>query len=376
MQLPQTPCHGRALRFRTGWIAAAGAVLLIVLASASMAPATNPWAYLARSSSGMLFFNVWSLGYSPLASDQVFWLQHEAEAIDFVRRGLVRQGKIQNLPVLVSFPRTQKSSWISLDPDCTVSEGQSGKLIGRCYVVGYVDPDVTPGRRDGHENLLALTASLAQLSPAKDGIDVDDLDAVRTTLAAETAPFKGIVHHFDPIWSPDGRDIIYLVWEDGRVWFELFDPSSRAVRQLEPLRGYVAARPVWSPDSRYVAVASLRDVRIVDVRTGKAKAIRPAGMSERFRATIALNFERDGRLLLMFDMSEPTGPLYATYSYNLDSQELRLLATGAPPSWVGRLGDWMAAHAALHPVRSPTGQHVAFVRYVNGLRRVAVQSLR
>lgn len=375
MLLFLTQCRERPRGFRTGWVFIAGAVVLIVMVGAPLVPASNEFAYLAHSSSGMVFFNIWILGYSSIGYDRLFWLEHEVEALDVVRRTLVRQGKIENLPVLFSIYE-RKTSGISFYPDCTIAEGQTGKLIGRCYDVGYADPDVSPGRRDGHANLLALTVSLAQLSPAGDAIDFDDLDAVRTTLAAETAPFKGIVHHFDPIWSPDGKSIIYLVWDDGRVWFELLDPFSRKVRQLEPLRGYVAVRPVWSPDSRYVAVASLREVRIVDVRTGKARAIRPSRIAERYRAVIALKFQRDGRLAIAFDTSEPTGPSYVSYIYNPASQGLRLLATGAPQSWITRRGDEQATHASLRPVRSPTGNQVAFVRYVNGLRRVEVQSLR
>jgi len=350
------------------------AVLVVVLASASVAPASNPWTYLARSSSGMAFSQIHVLGTLP--NDVRFWFQHEAEAIDFVRRALVRQGKIQDLPIAFAHVfEPAKPSRVALVPACTASEGQgSGQLIGRCYVVFYRGA-LSPERRDGHENLLALTVSLSGLSPARVGIDFNDLDAVRTARAAEIASFSGIVQHFDPIWSPNGTWLLYTVWDSGQIRLELLEASSGTVTKLEPLETYMATRPIWSDDSRFIAYASLRTVKVFDTHTRATRAIRSQA-SPSGEAYAVMLFE--GPQLRVALYSWNIG--YETYVYDTVRGELQYVASGADrPEWLNhaRGQPWpFDRYASLRPVRAPTGRYVALFTFVGGQRRIEVKALR
>jgi len=365
----------RTPRARTARGIVVAGVLLIVLASAPVAPASNPWTYLARSSSGMTFFQVHVL-YT-LSDGLRFWFQHEAEAIDFVRRALVRQGKIQDLPVAVAVVfEAAKPSRVALVPGCTAWEGQGGgQLVGRCYVVLYRGA-LSPEGRDGHENLLALTVSLPGLSPARVGIDFSDLNAVKTARAAEIASFSGIVQHFDPIWSPDGTRLLYTVWDSGRIRLELLDPSSGNVTRLEPLEGQMTVRPIWSDDSRFVAYASLQTVKVFDTQTRTTRTLRRQTSSSEMRTAIL--FE-GARLRILFDHMTTEGELldYDAAQGNLQKQQY---ASGAGrPEWVRRAekhGLALDLHASLKPVRSPTGRFVAFFTFVDGQRRIEVKALQ
>src|SRR2546422_2019564 len=364
----------RTPRARTARGIVVARVLLIVLASAPVAPASNPWTYLARSSSGMTFFQVHVL-YT-LSDGLRFWFQHEAEAIDFVRRALVRQGKIQDLPVAVAQVfETGKPSRVALVPGCTAWEGQGGgQLVGRCYVVLYRGA-LSPEGRDGHENLLALTVSLPGLSPARVGIDFSDLNAVKTARAAEIASFSGIVQDFDPVWSPDGTRLLYTVWDSGRIRLKLLEASSGMVTKLEPLEAYMATRPIWSDDSRFVAYASLRTVKVFDTRTEATRAIRSQA-SPSGEAYAVMLFE--GPQLRVALYSWNIG--YETYVYDTVRGELQHVASGADrPEWLdhARGQPWpFDRYASLRPVRAPTGRYVAFFTFVGGQRRIEVKALR
>lgn len=190
-------------------------------------------------------------------------------------------------------------------------------------------------------------------------------------------PFRAIVQHFDPIWSPDGRWLIYLVWKDGRVWFELLDHTSETARRLEPMSDYVAARPVWSRDSRYVGFASLREVKIIEANTGVTRTIQPAKISQGGRTEISLMFDRRGCLNVSFDTNALGG--WEIFAYLPTQNKLQHLATEAPPpAWARRTSifDELARHTSLRPRRSPSGKHVAVIKLTNGLRRIEVQPTR
>src|SRR5439155_816863 len=262
-----------------------------------------------------------------------------------------------------------KLSRVALVPGCTAAEGQGGgQLIGRCYVVLYRGA-LSPERRDGHENLLALTVSLPGLSPARVGIDFNDLSAVKTARAAEIASFSGIVQHFDPIWSPDGARLLYTVWDSGQIRLELLDPSSGNVTRFEPLEGQMTVRPIWSDDSRFVAYASLQTVKVFDTQTRTTRTLRRQTSSSEMRTAIL--FE-GARLRILFDHMTTEGELldYDAAQGNLQKQQY---ASGAGrPEWVRRAekhGLALDLHASLKPVRSPTGRFVAFFTFVGGQRR-------
>jgi Tol biopolymer transport system component len=75
----------------------------------------------------------------------------------------------------------------------------------------------------------------------------------------------GVVgHHHQPVWSPDGRDLVFVSWDDeigGHLWRVAADGRT-APRQLTSVPAFYR-EPAWSPDgARIVALrAAARDVQ-------------------------------------------------------------------------------------------------------------------
>lgn len=223
--------------------------LLAVTASASILQSQ-----LTQSTSGKVLFNVFS--WQGFELDSLFRQLHEAEALDVVRSELLAQKKISALPVLVrgEGPGFEYGSELklrnarsSIEDACGVyPDGEAApenlKSIGQCYLLYLVESEA-------YQTRLAMTVALSSLSPTHRRVEVTDTGSFRTAWSTATLPFKGLTEHFDPIWSPDARWLLYTVWQEGQVWFALMDPIARTTRRL-PLQGYMNTRPMWSPDSR------------------------------------------------------------------------------------------------------------------------------
>lgn len=80
------------------------------------------------------------------------------------------------------------------------------------------------------------------------------------------------------------------------------------------------------------------------------------------------------RLIFAYDTNLLAG--YQIYTYDLTQRTIGRMAIDAPrPEWARAARsylDWNA-YASLREVLGPTGQYVALIRSVNGLRRVAVR---
>src|SRR2546427_7938128 len=344
--------------------------VLAVTASASSL------AYLpTQSASKRVLFNVFSReGFNV---DLQFRQLHEAEALDVVRSTLLAEKKISDLPVLVrgegpgfefGSDLTLRNNRSSIEDACGVyPDGEAAdenvKKIGPCYLIYLAEPETYP-------TLLAMTVALSSLSPTRRRVEVTDVGAFRTAWSTATLPFKGLVEHFDPIWSPDGKWLLYTVWEDGQVWFTLMDPFARTTRRLVPLQGYMNTRPLWSPDSRWVAYASPKELRVYDTKTGVERKLLPSAMSQSDFNGLHLAFQ-DGRLAILLE----TQVNLWEYAYDVVRDELRLVRTGGTrPRWAEDMWNEspVALHASLRPMPSPNGRYVAQIRFMNGRRALEV----
>jgi TolB protein len=80
-----------------------------------------------------------------------------------------------------------------------------------------------------------------------------------------------------PAWSPDGRQIAYVVFEDNRSVIYVQDLSSGQRRQVSARRG-VNGAPAFSPDGRKMALTlsdidGNLDVYVIDLRSGQETRI-------------------------------------------------------------------------------------------------------
>ncbi len=178
--------------------------------------------------------------------------------------------------------------------------------------------------------------------------DADSQNAV--TITASPEPL------ISPAWSPDGRRLAYVSFEDRKpvVYVQnLADGSRRAVAKF---RGSNSA-PAWSPDGRRLAVTLSKDdtsqIYLLDLLTGEAT---------RFTRGGALDTE---------PVFSPDGQwLYFTSDRGGSPQIYRAaLATGAV-SRVTFEGGYNVS-----PALSPDGRTLAFVHRRDGRFHVAVMDL-
>ena len=344
--------------------------VLAVTASANILQAQ-----LTQSTSKRVLVNAFS--WYGFELDLQFRQLHEAEALDVVRSALLTEKRISDLPVLVrgegpgfefGSDLTLPNSRSSIEDACGVypdgeAASENVKKIGPCYLIYLAEPGT-------YQTELAMTVALSPLSPTRRHVEVTDVAAFRTAWATATLPFKGLVEHFDPIWSPDAKWLLYTVWEDGQVWFTLMDPVARTTRRLLPLQGDMNTRPMWSPDSRWVAYASPKEIRLYDTKTGVERKLLPSAMSQSDFNGPYLAFQ-DGRLAILLE----TQVNLWEYAYDVTRDELRQVRTGGTrPQWAEDTWrqDPVLIHASLRPIPSPTGRYVAQIRFVNGRRVLEV----
>lgn len=346
----------------------AAAVMCIAIVAVSFTPSVGSVLVgeVIESSSGRVFINVFGNHEVPLAD--VIPAMHEAEALDVIRLKLLKEKRINDFPILVVVPSAifggpHYPIRITHERRCAATHGEvTTKHIGECYLI-----ELKP--EHSLEDLLAMMMALPDLSRGVGSIDIRDPAVFRAARSAEIRRFRSITLHFDPIWSPDGKRLLYTVWRYGTIRFELLEPSSRAVTRLEPLDGYMIARPRWSDDSRLVAYAASRMVKLVDAQTRTTRTFRPKESSRGMQTL--MQFEGT-RLRFAFDVNWGGG--YEVYIYNTASHELQHLAanTGVPDAG----GHNLYRHASMRPVRSPSGRHVAIFTFVNGQRRVELKALQ
>ena len=345
--------------------------VLAVTASASILAAQ-----LTQSTSKRVLSNVFS--WQGFELDLQFRQLHEAEALDVVRSALLTEKRISDLPVLVrgegpgfEFGSELKlrSNRSSIEDACGVyPDGEAApenvKKIGPCYLIYLAEPGT-------YQTQLTMTVALSSLSPTHRHVEVTDVAAFRAASSTATLPFKGLVEHFDPIWSPDGKWLLYTVWEDGQVWFTLMDPIVRTTRRLVPLQGYMNTRPIWSPDSRWLAYASRKEIRLYDTKTGTERKLLPGAMSQPEFQRVYLAFH-DANLAIL--LVEPQVNLWE-YAYDVTRDELRQVRIGGTfPQWAEdtQQGSPVALHGSLRPTPSPNGRSVAQIRFINGRRVLEV----
>lgn len=357
--------------------AVAALCIAAIAATTAPGPASELGAIVTQSASGGVTANFYTWYAFPMYF--MFATIHEAEALDVVRRDLAAQRRIRDLPILIwGPPRDRRGNRIAIEPDCEASYTPNSAVpegrpyaypLGTCYEVTVREIIVRGPPAAAYRDKLAMVTALSELSAAIRAVEIADLPAFLEARRTRLEAHRGLVLHFDPRWSPDGARLLYTVWEDGAIRFELLEASTGAVTRLEPLEDYMAAQPIWSRDSRFVAYAGSIMVKIHDIRTGTTRTFRAAG-GQGTRARTMIEFE--GPLLrFAFDVNFLGGT--EAYTYDTARGTLTPLA-----GWVRPFGDdafdW-DRHASLGPVRSPDGRRIALFTFVNGQRRVIVERL-
>jgi Tol biopolymer transport system component len=161
---------------------------------------------------------------------------------------------------------------------------------------------------------------------------------------------------FDPMWSPDGKQLAYVSDRGGKPEIWLHEMKTNKDRQLTTLVETVEA-PSWSPDSNRIAFykvssvgdPSVRTLSVVTVFTGDVR-----DLHTNVRAVAPPAWSPDGETLAMKDIA--SGPPRSTAKFRLVSLK------GAPDRFVTPDGGLAPSlKRGEGPVWSPDGSKMAYV---------------
>jgi len=160
-----------------------------------------------------------------------------------------------------------------------------------------------------------------------------------------------------PAFSPDGGRVVFA-WADESQGQHLYIKPVTGASEMQLTKSPgLDSNPTWSPDGRLIAF-----LREDGRRPPELITIPASGGAERKILTFSsqnpspLSWSADGRALAFAD-SDPPQASPAIFLASLDSGQQRRLTT--PPA--SSRGDW-------HPVFSPTGDRLAFVRNAGSLQ--------
>lgn len=159
-----------------------------------------------------------------------------------------------------------------------------------------------------------------------------------------------------PAWSPDGRRLAYVGYDNGRSAIFIIDLASGERRKLVEERG-INSSPAWSPDgTRLAATLSLGrnpDIYVIDLATGGKRRLTSDAAIE-----TETTWSPDGRTLAFTSDRSGTPRLYT------------MSADGGAPRPLPELGRQSA-----NPCYSPDGNSLAMVVESGGRFRVGLLRL-
>jgi TolB protein len=178
--------------------------------------------------------------------------------------------------------------------------------------------------------------------------DADSQNAMTVTSSPEPL--------ISPAWSPDGRRLAYVSFEDKKPVVYVQNLADGYRRAVAKFRGSNSA-PAWSPDGRRLAVALSKDdtsqLYILDLLTGEATRITSGGALD-----TEPEFSPDGQWLYFTSDRGGSPQIYR-----------KSLASGE----VGRVT--FEGNYNVSPALSPDGRTLAFVHRRDGLFHIAVMDL-
>jgi TolB protein len=159
-----------------------------------------------------------------------------------------------------------------------------------------------------------------------------------------------------PAWSPDGRQLAYVSFEDQKavVWVQELTSGER--RRVANFRGSNSA-PAFSPDGRTLAVALSRD-GLTQIYTMPVSGGNPTRLTQSNSIDTEPVYSSDGRFIY-FVSDRGGGP-----------QVYRMGAGGGAAERVTFGGSYN-----ISPSLSPDGKQLAFITRQGGAFRVSVQDL-
>jgi hypothetical protein len=260
-------------------------ILLLFSLSGTVFASVETWNVCGESP---VFFN-FSANHDYYSRDIPVKYSYEAKVLSAIRQKLVGQKRIQNVPVIfrISSPLFGKlpSPQIVLEKNgCLIENEEDEKSLGMCYIISLDNSYDFP-------DFLVFMLALQKLTD-KDKIIFDDpivFKTMKSLLNRDISTFQNVSIRLDVIPSPDRRCLAYVVWERGGCTFKVSNADGE-IKSLEPLFSYPALKPIWSLDSRYLAYASLKDIKIFDTRSNRTTTVSMDSLEKVIRNELLMVF--------------------------------------------------------------------------------------
>lgn len=295
-----------------------------------------------------------------IAQYRPMFFARSVDALAVARDRLVNTNKLEDIPILIIIPSgavqtTPNTTEISKKSNCEITYGDSGyppNNIGKCYKIHYLE-------RDSYANFLSLLASLTQLTSVGQKLVINNIEVTKTNFHSEISALQNIVKHYYPVWSPDGRHLVYTKVEDGVVNHIVNNVEGVKIETLNIQGTAQVSTPLWSSDSRYVSIASLDSILVYDTSVDKIVNINLPDYegSANLETLISFDTARD-KLLIAFDTN--LLDRYELLEYDFKTGQMITLASDLyRPTWphIPSADDYLKALKAT----SPDGKHEAVI---------------
>ncbi|MCU7807435.1 MAG: Tol-Pal system beta propeller repeat protein TolB [Candidatus Thiodiazotropha sp. (ex Semelilucina semeliformis)] len=331
-------------------------------------------------------------GALPIAVVPFSWQgpgQPPVDVSDVINADLQRSGRFKTIPQVDMLARPTAAEeiefkdWRALDVENLVvgqvrPQGTGGYeirfLLFDVYkgeqLTGYTIPTTAPNLRATahriadliYEKLLgipgAFATRVAYITSVRQGdgqeridLNIADADGYNPeTIVSSTEPLMS------PAWSPDGRKLAYVSFEEGRSAIYVQEVYTGKRQKVTAYKGINGA-PAWSPDGRKLAMALSKDgnpdIFVYDLATRKLKSV-----ARHYAIDTEPAWSPDGRSLVFTSDRGGKPQIYRVPSYGGQAKRITFQNS-------------YNARASF----SPDGKLLALVTLEDGSYRIAVQDL-